>query len=614
MEATISLLDGCASICSQCWMCTKRKQLRIGVLMISFILGTVDMVTDWINYIQWSSVGGYDQHYFIFIFQTAFLCTAVVGTILWTIEVILMTRVSWRFIKRCRNWSRVEPIGNEDHIQDPERSLFSERLGFIIRLLIGLLEDLPVVLLLYYAVTIPICGVPAKRESSSPTFIATVVSSMLNSMWTMFMLYWELCGCTKKLSNAECCWAVIRSIYEPHILLSICYCGYCGCATSSNCRCICLRQNHANPPSNNSGPEPSFKCGKRVKKLALHIGRTLLCGIIFVIFISIFILSAMTISIVYKDPVLEQSIVRVGPSSKSIKADKIGPGLDSTTDAAMFVTMVYQLPNWYHVGLYDNRNVNIANSASVYQIQNRLYIGQFNELEYLKDGTLTKAIPCARIFPFLEQINETFFQWNNSQKLNLSDFSNCKLIFRLRYYPSDNNWNPFINFVHKFVKDITVEWGIYIKDNETCPSGFQPLPVSSLLTDTVKQDIVNYTCSLACINATDVCREASYGKFEESQIRRSSSGLASRPQFYLTINDQQFTDFCFFGTFFIHTMKFCDISWADMQQVQVPDFVEQLYPQFITMPMTYKESGDNPHVFLDSKCSKLWVEGEKISF
>ena len=82
MEAATDLLDGCASTFSQCRICNKKEQLKIVVLIISFILGTVDMVTDWTNYIQWSSVGGYDQHYFVYIFQITFLCAAVAGTIL----------------------------------------------------------------------------------------------------------------------------------------------------------------------------------------------------------------------------------------------------------------------------------------------------------------------------------------------------------------------------------------------------------------------------------------------------------------------------------------------------------------------------------------------------
>ena len=195
----------------------------------------------------------------------------------------------------------------------------------------------------------------------------------------------------------------------------------------------------------------------------------LLFGLIFFPFPPIFFLSAMTLSHAYNTPVLDRSVIIQWEGTRAVIADKIGPGLDSRTDAAMFVTMVYELPNWYHVGLYDNRNVNIGNSASVHQIQNRLYIGQFNELEHLKDGTLTKTIPCVRVFPFLNKIDESIFKWNNSKK---SDFSSCKLIFRLRYHPINNHWNPFVEFKHTFAKFITVEWGIHVQDSVTCPTGF----------------------------------------------------------------------------------------------------------------------------------------------
>ena len=154
-------------------------------------------------------------------------------------------------------------------------------------------------------------------------------------------------------------------------------------------------------------------------KICKGIGKTFLCLIIFALFMGMSVLSAMTLAVAFQYTTLERSILVVGPLTKSIQAGRIGPGLDSRQDAAMFITLVYELPNWYHVGLYDNRNVNIANSASVYQIQNRLYIGQFNELEHLKDGTLTKVIPCNRAYPFLEHINESFFLWNNSSKNKL---------------------------------------------------------------------------------------------------------------------------------------------------------------------------------------------------
>ena len=47
---------------------------------------TFDLVTDWINWKQWSEVGGYNWHHLIFIFRTTFLCVFVVGTVTYMTE------------------------------------------------------------------------------------------------------------------------------------------------------------------------------------------------------------------------------------------------------------------------------------------------------------------------------------------------------------------------------------------------------------------------------------------------------------------------------------------------------------------------------------------------
>ena len=137
--------------------------------------------------------------------------------------------------------------------------------------------------------------------------------------------------------------------------------------------------------------------------------------------------------------------------------------------------------------------------------------------------------------------------------------------------------------------------------------------MSSLLTDTVKQDIINYTCSLPCGSAGK-CRKTAYGKFEQSEIEIPSTVVTGEPQFYLTVNDQQTIDYCRFKTNFEYTSEFCHKFWTGFPPVTVPDFVTQMYPQFITIPMTYKKKDRTPYPFLDSKCSKLWAEGEKIAF
>ena len=220
METTTDILDSFDTILERFELCTKHKLLKMAVLVISFILGTIDMVTDWMNWKQWSTYGGYDQHYFVSIFQTAFLVAALMGTILWVIEAFLM-------IHRCRGhirkYQKKFKTKEKETVKNMQKNLPS-KLSFIVRLLIGLMEDFPLILLLYYSVVIPFCGRPTALDSS-PTTIATVVSSMLNSIWTLLILYWDLFGCYKKLSNAECCCTMMRAVYEPQTLLCVCYCG-----------------------------------------------------------------------------------------------------------------------------------------------------------------------------------------------------------------------------------------------------------------------------------------------------------------------------------------------------------------------------------------------------
>ena len=157
METAVAILDGLTSV-FVIELCTKQELLKIRVLIISFILGTVDMVTDWINYIQWSSVGGYDQHYFVFILTTTFLCASLVGTVLWIFEVFLTIKRSRESIQRYQKRPKVLKLDNEHSARDSERSSTSDRLGLTVRILTELLEDLPVVIALYYApAIIPFC-------------------------------------------------------------------------------------------------------------------------------------------------------------------------------------------------------------------------------------------------------------------------------------------------------------------------------------------------------------------------------------------------------------------------------------------------------------------------
>ena len=79
-------------IFSCCESCVKNKRCKQIILVVTFVLMTFDVVTDWLNWLEWREVGGYDQYYFVSIFQKFFLTVAAVGTGLWILELFVLIK------------------------------------------------------------------------------------------------------------------------------------------------------------------------------------------------------------------------------------------------------------------------------------------------------------------------------------------------------------------------------------------------------------------------------------------------------------------------------------------------------------------------------------------
>ena len=193
---------------------------------------------------------------------------------------------------------------------------------------------------------------------------------------------------------------------------------------------------------------------------------------------------------------------------------------------------------------YENEGNVKATSIGTHQILNRLYIGQFEELRDPKEETLTKAIPCRRVFPFGDNIEEL-----QSLDINISD---CKLIFNIRYYPTNNEWNPFKALWPQFGISIAIEWGIYLGNEKPCPWAATVLTAlrvneADVLIDYIKDELIKYTCSSACGDDANICDNANHSIFRSSLQRTNSHvpfGL------FLAINDLKVADSCIFNTVF----------------------------------------------------------------
>ena len=667
------------------------------------------MVTDWINWQQWTEVGGYDQHHFAYIFQTAFLCVAGVGTVLWTTEAIIIV-TKFLLIRRVEKDDAENPPDLEDSEEqeiNPEEPVISPenikegsdkeeesihdieesaakleedmnlqeaklyeaeksveqiedteeqetkldeagetavkkcdkrenvreeteeqdkksttaaawvlentinvsilmrnhvknkadldenmkrmkrercvyRLGILALILTGLLEDLPVILLVFYTAVLPMCGAPARQEVGSDLTMATIVSSMLNSLWTMIILFCELCGCQKICGNIFLRCRVKNHTNDDSLVRKI---------KSLPNKSICETSRVSRP----------FK--QYCKMVFRSCVKIILLGFIFLLFAGNFSLGLLTIIQIRGSLSLKPLLIGPLFLQSSVPADKQGPGLDGKRDEAMFINIEMKPSSEYQVVLYDDEGYTKARSMWTNQIINRLYIGQLQDLSHIREGTLTKAVPCARVFPFLDRIDETLFTWYSFPAPRNADFSNCKFIFTLRYYPNNNNWNPFKNLLHDFHKDITIEWGIHISDNKVCPAGIRRFSVEEVLTRDVEDGLIKYTCSSSCGDDANICNNAHHAKFQAywpADLIEVPGGL------YFTINDLKVIDSCEFITHFNLSSKFCDEYWADVEPVQVPLEKKHAYTQFITIPELYKFNEEQNTFVPHNNCDQLW--------
>ena len=302
-----------------------------------------------------------------------------------------------------------------------------------------MLEDCPNVIVVYQTSLMPLCGSTTKQNTGSGVTVATIIASMLNSLWTMICLFFEICKCTKrdpkdkqKLNiNVE---DAHRNKFEHSYKVQI-------------------------PKSRGCLQKPSKTYAKEAFKIT---GKILVCMVIFITFSATFGLGFMTLSHVLGFIDLTFAYAGSLNLSTHVITSYHGPGLDAKPDEAMFIYLHYKLPNWHYITLN-----NSTKSASFRYVINRLYFGQFDELSHLRDGTLTKVIPCSRAMPFLQNLAEPM------------EHANCKIIFTLRYFPINFNWQPFHNLIHDYHKFITIQYGIHINNKTTCPGWFSKTSYSS---------------------------------------------------------------------------------------------------------------------------------------
>ena len=539
-----------------------------GVLIaITFWLTTFDVLTDWLIWKQWAVLGGYNQYEFFHVFDTGFLAVAVVGTTLWTLKVVIIVS-KFPEIPHKNDTNDLTYSEDGKAKDDARKKKTINRINclkmfnILVLVLSGLFEDFPALLLIFYASSLPGCGTPTRFEQGSAITMTTVVSSVLNSSWTMILLACEICGC---YGCKEAFLPMVNTVKMGH----------------------------------NTTKTFSYK------KILASTGKFLLYGFISLLFIGNLSVGLMAIGQIMRSMTFVPSGSNPVSLSHSVPTGLVGPGLDAKSDGAMFIYIRMKLPGFYRVTIYDKNNASVAQSMKVNQILNRLYIGQFEELSHLEDGTLVKAIPCSRIIPMKKKIDASAFIMDSSENADNVDFSQCKIILRMKY-EANEMWNHFRKLNQDVLKSLTIDWGINIKNKSVCPFWVKPLAVGEFLTDQVQNDIVKYKCSSACGNDTDICDQMEYGKFHSVQF--DDKGAVRLAELFLAINDLRIADSCFFPTEFKPSFEFCDETWADTEPFEVPTKIQETYPQFITLPTFYQWDEDHLTTVPRNKCNLLWNE------
>ena len=271
------------------------------MIAITFLLTTFDVVTDWLNWKQWSVLGGYNQYEFFHVFDTGFLAVAVVGTTLWALKIVIIV-MKFPGIPHTDavNESRDSEEENAKSTAQKKRAINGRNrlkiLNIFILLITGMFEDFSALLLIFYVSSLPGCRSPVRYELGTAITIVTVISSMLNALWTRILLAFEL--------NS-----------------------YFGCKDVhlSMVKMACKMRHNVTK---------TFSC----KNPLVSTGKLLLHGFISLLFIGNLSIGITAIGQITRSMTFVPSGSYPVSLSRSVPTGPVGPGLDANPDGAMFVT------------------------------------------------------------------------------------------------------------------------------------------------------------------------------------------------------------------------------------------------------------------------------------
>ncbi len=182
--------------CAEC--CLKESKGKLVVAVITFVLQTIDVITDWVNWKNWHLVVNREAHHSLGRYVAVFRVVAICSSVLWGLELIIFVAKVCTFL---HPQTQVQDINTEPRIR-ADFPLFTAT----VTLLVGSLEDLPVTLVTYNIAVTPDLEVPAKEQLKSWSGLAALVASAINTTWTAIVLQQDVfeksCYCANR--NRSC--------------------------------------------------------------------------------------------------------------------------------------------------------------------------------------------------------------------------------------------------------------------------------------------------------------------------------------------------------------------------------------------------------------------------
>ena len=320
---------------------------------------------------------------------------------------------------------------NDPDNQPSYFSLFCSVVGA----LIGTLEDLPVVVASYHLAVTPVCAAPAKKYLKSAAGIAALTASVVNSSWKLLVLHFRTT--CEWFSRKE----IDRKLLEKllNLLLFVLFFLFFGLVDQT--------LTHLSVPRYLLFGFYGFILVAMAIKSCKNLTEAKDCisneviiwlkAMIQQVTISVYCLVLFSTIVTFTATAILIIVDKISWESKSVYTGPLGPGWDAKADGAMFVYQTTELQNsMFEIEFFIEEKGNLVqvNKSLFNTINNRIYLGKFEDFMGNHPDPYLRALPCDSALPYLNNVSASI----ESSRRHMG-VSQCLIIIGLELSKTLNN-------------------------------------------------------------------------------------------------------------------------------------------------------------------------------